>query len=110
MTLTYFSSDPNGGQENRQFRQKLFCGCKVGIPGHMTKMAVIPICGKKKPTTLSSDCTYWLSGKRSLPLGYLSDNGTIFCQVSTITPPPFGAMRKRWAACASRQRSEPAQK
>ena len=25
----------------------------------------------KPPTTLSSDCTCWLSGERSLPLGYL---------------------------------------
>ena len=37
----------------------------------MTKMAIIPIYMVKTPTTLSSDCTCWLSGERSLPLGYL---------------------------------------
>ena len=38
-------------------------------PGHMTKMATMPLYGKK-PFLLSSYGTCWLSGERSLPLGF----------------------------------------
>ena len=40
-----------GGPETRQFRQELFCGCKVGIPGQ-------PVYGKKRVSDRCPWATY----------------------------------------------------